>query len=212
MKIYFAGPLFTPYVRQFISEHAQILRENGIEPFVPHESFKPVIAPEIVESLLEQGLLTRDELEGRSVPDLAIELLRKGRLTREQLGLPPRSAEFIFDKDYEGLSNANAVVALLDGTQVDDGTACEIGIFYGLLRDEASQGEASQGEVSQGEVTKKGIVGFMTDSRGVRQMEHGYGINLFVLGVIEECGMVFNDFDDVLAQLKAWDAELRANG
>ncbi len=196
MRIYFAGPLFTPYVRQFISEHAQILRENGIDPFVPHESFKPVIAPEIVESLLERGLIAQEDLKERPVSDLAIELLRKGRLTREQLGLPPRSAEFIFDKDYEGLSNANAVVALLDGTQVDDGTACEIGIFYGLLRNNPS---------------KKGIVGFMTDSRGTRQAEHGYGINLFVLGVIEECGVVFNDFDDVLAQLKAWDAELRAN-
>ena len=94
MKIYFAGPLFTPYVRQFISGHAQILRENGIKPFVPHESFKPVIAPEIVESLQEQGLLKHEDLKERSASDLAIELLRKGRLTREQLGLPPRSAEF----------------------------------------------------------------------------------------------------------------------
>jgi nucleoside 2-deoxyribosyltransferase len=171
MKIYFAGPLFTPYVRQFISEHAQILRENNIEPFVPHESFKPVIAPEIVESLVEQGLLKQEDLKEQSASDLAIELLRKGRLTREQLGLPPRSPELIFEKDYAGLAGANAMVALLDGTQVDDGTACEIGIFYGLLREDPS---------------KKGIVGFMADSRGLRRANHGYGINLFVLGVIEE--------------------------
>jgi nucleoside 2-deoxyribosyltransferase len=196
MKIYFAGPLFTPYVRRFISEHAQILRENNIEPFVPHESFELNVAPEVVESLLEQGLLQQEDLEEQSASDLAIELLRRGKLSREQLGLPPRSAEFIFEKDYEGLSNANAVVALLDGTQVDDGTACEIGIFYGLLRNDPS---------------KKGIAGFMTDSRGLRRIEHGYGLNLFVLGVIEECGKVFNDFDELVNQLKAWDAELRTD-
>jgi len=195
MKIYFAGPLFTPYVRQFISEHAQILRENNIEPFVPHESFKPVIAPEIIKSLVEQGALKQEELVGQSASDLAIELLRKGRLTREQLGLPPRSAEFIFEKDYEGLVGANAVVALLDGTQVDDGTACEIGIFYGLLREDPS---------------KKGIAGFMTDSRGLRKADQGYGINLFVLGVIEECGRIFGGFQEVLGQLKTWETELEA--
>ena len=196
MRIYFAGPLFTPYVRQFISEHAQILRENDIEPFVPHESFELVIAPEIIESLLEQGLLKQEELAEQSVSDLAIELLRRGRLTREQLGLPPRSPELIFEKDYAGLAGANAMVALLDGTQVDDGTACEIGIFYGLLRDDPS---------------KKGIAGFITDSRGLRKAEHDYGLNLFVLGVIEECGKVFNDFDEVLSQLKVWDTELRTD-
>ena len=107
------------------------------------------------------------------------------------------SPTFVFEKDYAGLSGSNAVVALLDGTQVDDGTACEIGIFYGLLRKDPS---------------KKGVVGFMTDFRGVRRADQGYGINFFVLGVIEECGKICTDFDDVLSQLKAWDAELRADG
>ena len=35
----------------------------------------------------------------------------------------------IFNVDYEGVSWANVRIALLDGTQVDDGTASEIGIF-----------------------------------------------------------------------------------
>ena len=37
MKIYFAGPLFTPYERDYISACARVLREHGIDPFVPHE-------------------------------------------------------------------------------------------------------------------------------------------------------------------------------
>ena len=37
MRIYFAGPLFTPYERGFIDECAVRLRAEGIEVFVPHE-------------------------------------------------------------------------------------------------------------------------------------------------------------------------------
>jgi len=191
MKIYFAGPLFTPYVRQFISERAQILREHGIDPFVPHENFWPKITADSAAVLVEKGLLTAEELHDENLPARAAQLLRAGKVSRAELGLPELDADLIFQKDYEGLSTANAVVAILDGTQVDDGTACEIGIFYGLLRDDPS---------------KKGIIGFMTDSRGTRRAEHGFGVNLFVLGVIEECGVILNDFDDVLAQLDAWDS------
>src|SRR5437867_13455149 len=38
MRVYFAGPLFTPYERSFIDEGAARLRAEGIEVFVPHES------------------------------------------------------------------------------------------------------------------------------------------------------------------------------
>jgi nucleoside 2-deoxyribosyltransferase len=191
MKIYFAGPLFTPYVRQFISEHAKILRDHGIEAFVPHENFEPKVDPETAEQLVDEGLLESEALGSPTLSARVATLVRQGKISRKQLGLPPLTADEIFRKDYEGLSTADAVVAVLDGTQVDDGTACEIGIFYGLLREDTS---------------KKGVIGFMTDSRGTRKAAQGHGINLFVLGVIEECGVILNDFDDVLAQLKAWDA------
>ncbi len=190
MKIYFAGPLFTPYVRQYISEHAQILREHGIEVFVPHENFEPQITPETAQMLVDRGLLKAEELEPDDLPRRLATLMWQGKISREELGLPQLTPEKIFQKDYEGLSTSNAVVAILDGTQVDDGTACEIGIFYGLLRDDPS---------------KKGVIGFMTDSRGTRKAEHGYGVNLFVLGVLEECGVILSDFDDVIAKLQTWE-------
>lgn len=189
MKIYFAGPLFTPYVRRFISEHAQVLREHGIDPFVPHEKFNSLISPDRVQAVIEQGLVAPHELDNGSASEVLMNLVRKGRLTREQLGLPPINPEIIFDTDYEGLSTAQAVLAILDGTQVDDGTACEIGIFCALMhRDPA----------------KKGIVGYMTDSRGLNRSSHGYGLNMFVLGVLEECGAIYDDFDDVVKQLVTW--------
>jgi nucleoside 2-deoxyribosyltransferase len=191
MKIYFAGPLFTPYVRNFISEHAQILRDNGIEPFVPHEKFNSFITPVKVQELVDEGLVPADILANGNFREQVMTLVRQGKISRERLGLPQMSPETIFSTDYEGLSTADAVVAILDGTQVDDGTACEIGIFYGLMRRDPS---------------KKGVVGFMTDSRGISRAEKGYGTNLFVWGVVEECGTIYDNFGDVIAQLKAWEA------
>jgi len=37
MKVYFAGPLFTPYERAYIDDCAAQIRAAGIEVFVPHE-------------------------------------------------------------------------------------------------------------------------------------------------------------------------------
>ena len=94
MRVYFAGPLFTPYERSFIDECAARLRADGIEVFVPHENALAEI---------------------------------------------DTSPSTIFAKDWEGLANADAVVAMLDGSMVDDGTACEIGIFYALMQSDPSK-------------------------------------------------------------------------
>ena len=143
MRVYLAGPLFTPYERSFIDECAGRLRADGIDVFVPHEN---------------------------------------------ALAADDTSAATIFAKDWQGLSDADAVVAVLDGPMVDDGTACEIGIFYALM---------------QSDSTKKGIVGLLTDLRGTLRHE-GHGLNLFVLGCIEAAGKVCNSMDEVAAALAAW--------
>ena len=143
MRVYLAGPLFTPYERSFIDECVARLRADGIEVFVPHGN-----------------------------------VLATGNT----------AAATIFEKDWQGLSDADAVVAVLDGPMVDDGTACEIGIFYALM---------------QSDSTKKGIVGLLTDLRGTLRHE-GHGLNLFVLGCIEAAGKVCNSMDEVAAALAAW--------
>jgi hypothetical protein len=142
MKIYLAGPLFTPYERGYIDECAVLFRDAGIDVFVPHEH----------------------ELAGTDT-----------------------SAATIFRKDWEGLAPADAIVAILDGPMVDDGTACEIGIFYGLM---------------QSDSTKKGIVGLLTDLRGERG--EGHGLNLFVHGCIERAGRVCRSPEEVLGVLEGW--------
>ena len=95
---------------------------------------------------------------------------------------------WIFGKDLDGLAPANAVLALLDGPMIDDGTACEIGIFYGQMRSDPA---------------KKGVVGLLTDLRGMRG--ESSGVNLFVEGCIEAAGgSIVHTFDEALAVLQGW--------
>ena len=152
MRIYMAGPLFTPYERQFIAENAARLRAAGFECFVPHE---------------------------------------------QELNLQTVSARGIFDLDMTGLGPADAVVALLDGPMIDDGTACEIGLFYGLMQHDKS---------------KKGILGILTDSRAshFQKGPYGSGLNLFVLGCIEAVGQVRSSVDECLPILQRWAQETGA--
>ena len=152
MKIYLAGPLFSPSQRDFLDAAARRLRDAGFECFVPHQ-----------------------------------EAARIASLT----------ARSVFDLDYrEGLVSANALVAWLDGPAVDDGTACEIGIYFGLLQ--------------QGARWRKGILGLVTDLRLQRRrdaVEHA-GLNLFLAGTIENAGAICWSLEDVLARLGVYRDEL----
>jgi len=140
VKIYLAGPLFTPAERRFIDECAAQLRDAGFDVFVPHEH----------------------------------ELALDGTVT----------AERIFAKDWTALSESNAVLAILDGPVIDDGTACEIGIFYGL---------------AQSDPSRKGVIGLNTDFRKAR--------NRFVRGCIAATGgEIVESIDEVLAILRRWNA------
>jgi nucleoside 2-deoxyribosyltransferase-like protein len=143
LRVYFAGPLFTPYERSFIDECAAALRADGFEVFVPHEH----------------------------------ELATGGDVT----------AAAIFATDRSGIERADAMLAILDGPSVDDGTACEIGMFHGLMQSDPS---------------KRGIVGLLTDMRGTRG--ESTGINLFVQGAIEDAGRIVVSIEEARDVLRAW--------
>lgn len=83
----------------------------------------------------------------------------------------------IFKRCKEALDKTDIVVALLDGTQVDDGTAWEIGYFYGIK----SPGSK--------------IIGIRTDFRNA-----GDSKNAIVNAMIEiACNYIVHNRDDLLA-------------
>ena len=143
LKLYFAGPLFTPYERSFIDDCAAVLRADGFEIFVPHEH------------------------------ELATDV--------------DVTAACIFGRDRAGIERADAMLALLDGPSVDDGTACEIGMFHALMQSDPS---------------KKGIVGLLTDMRGARG--ESTGINLFLQGAIEDVGRIVASIEEARDVLRTW--------
>jgi nucleoside 2-deoxyribosyltransferase len=98
------------------------------------------------------------------------------------------TAEAVFAVDAAGVESADAVLAVLDGPSVDDGTACEIGLFYGL---------------KQRDPERKGVVGLLTDLRAERRGE--FATNLFVRGCIDASGgAVVGSLDEAVAILHRW--------
>jgi len=97
------------------------------------------------------------------------------------------TVQAVFDADAAGLLGARVVLAVLDGTGVDDGTACEIGMFQQAAEDDPS---------------KRGVVGLVTDLRLLRGTSGGPRLNLFVQGCIEQRGAVTTDPDEALAAVR----------
>lgn len=54
------------------------------------------------------------------------------------------SVDAVYRIDAEGLRSSNALVAWLDGPIVDNGTACEIGMFAELVRSGGDQYRSSR--------------------------------------------------------------------
>ena len=150
MKLYIAGPLFTPGERDYLDALADRLDAAGHKCFVPH----------------------RETIE-------------------------PMTAESIFATDSGGLHDSDAIVAWLDGPMVDDGTACEIGIFSELVRTQPDR--------------HKGIIGLATDWRTWRRRDAGMtdgGLNFFVGGAILKYGKLVWTIDDVEATLAGWSGSI----
>jgi len=103
----------------------------------------------------------------------------------------PSTPSRIFAADYAGLASANVVVAWLDGPSVDDGTACEIGIFTELCRIDPQR--------------HYGLIGLLADWRAVARAAAGIaggGLNLFVAGALEQYGTLCRTSDEVLERLR----------
>lgn len=105
--------------------------------------------------------------------------------------LADATLEQVYRIDADGLRSADALVAWLDGPSVDDGTACEIGMFAELVRSSGGR--------------HRGIVAIATDLRLERRRQRevvGGGMNLFVAGAIESCGRIVHGVDEAVATLR----------
>jgi len=74
MKVYFAGPLFTPYERAYIDDCAAQIRAAGIKVFVPHEIPLPdPVTPQFIFDTDSRAVLEAHVvlalLDGPSVDD-----------------------------------------------------------------------------------------------------------------------------------------------
>ena len=97
----------------------------------------------------------------------------------------------VYAVDAAGLLGARVVLAILDGAGVDDGTACEIGMFQ---------------QAAEHDPSKLGVVGLVTDLRLRRGAGGDVRMNLFVRGCIEQRGRIVTGSDDavdVVVQLLA---------
>jgi len=103
----------------------------------------------------------------------------------------------VYRVDAEGVRSANVLLAWLDGPSIDDGTACEIGMFAEL--------------VERDERRYRGIVGLVTDLRLERGRGNaaGDGMNLFVAGAIEACGRICWSVDEAVEALRELESQPR---
>ena len=168
MKIYFAAPQNTPYQREYIKACVQQLQAAGHEvalaadPYINHQpAFEVTLGTDSEKPYSDQS--------------------KAGRLAKNTF------ASEVFQENYAFLTKADSLVALLDGSQVDDRVACEIGIFYGLMRENPA---------------KHGIIGLSTDARCLRRRDSTYGVNIFTVGTLEEVGHVVESVEDVIEALK----------
>lgn len=153
LKLYIAGPLFTPYHRALHARNAARLRSEGFVCLVPHE---------------------------RSV----------ARSFDSDTGTPVTPIS-IFDDDYDMVTEADVIIALLDDPDISSGLTCEIGIFWNQM---------------QHMPRKKGVLGLLTDERAVRRMQAGVPVvNAFALGCILDAGCIYSKLDDIIEHLHAWE-------
>jgi nucleoside 2-deoxyribosyltransferase len=154
--------------KAFVQECAERMRQGGNEVFVGSDKYLAY----------QPAFETRTS--GDSEP-ISSDELNNGKLSKSKY------AREVFSDNFARLVEADLLIVLLDGSQVDDRIACEIGIFYSL---------------SQSAKSKKSILGFATDVRCLRRRDSTFGINIFTLGTLEEIGKVVEGFDQVLVELR----------
>jgi nucleoside 2-deoxyribosyltransferase len=154
MRVYLASPLgFAESTRDYLGRVVRELRADGHDVLDPWDS-----APELAIDEAQELPFGPEGLE---------------RLRRANIAIGARNEAFI--------RSCDAVVAILDGPDVDSGTASEVGFAY---------------------ATGKVVLGLRTDVRRAGENE-AVKVNLQVQYWIEASrGAVLGSLDDVLSRLR----------
>lgn len=86
----------------------------------------------------------------------------------------------IYDKNIENLNNCDIMIAILDGKDVDSGTAFEIGYF---------------------ESQNKLVMGLLTDKRSYEDGNLNLKLNIMIFGSLSYGDLVFDNIDDLISEL-----------
>lgn len=101
----------------------------------------------------------------------------------------------IYEGDLNYLNETDFLVAVIDGCEIDSGTAAEIAIIstmgkkiYALYTDTRQQGTENQSKI-------EALVNDPTENQFMYR-------NLFVIGLIKKHGYIFDNIEDLVKQLK----------
>jgi nucleoside 2-deoxyribosyltransferase len=109
------------------------------------------------------------------------------------VGTKKEEKENVFEKDIYAIDNARIIIAILDGVDVDSGTAVELGYSY---------------------THNKKIFGLLTDKRrwkagGARSDEHNIiGLNNMVWGVCNARGNIYGTLEALYQDVETYLANL----
>ena len=129
------------------------------------------------------------EMERSYIDNLVFDFSQELKLNPiEDFYVPHRDNEYntylesgIYDKNIQNLNDCNIMIALLDGKDVDSGTAFEIGYF---------------------EAQDKPVLGLLTDKRSYDERgDLNLKLNTMIFGSLEYGNIVFNNFDDLTDKL-----------
>jgi len=119
LRVYFAGPLFTPYERAFIDECAARLRADGLDVFVPHENV-------LAEADTAAATIFAKDLEGLRAADAVVAILdgptvdelAAARQELDARGVEPEYLELLSADDLSPVQRVNGRTLLAVAARV----------------------------------------------------------------------------------------------
>lgn len=110
------------------------------------------------------------------------------------------TAKRIAVADNKHLEEANVLIAILDGVEIDSGVSAEIGYFSGMMKVERHQTSYPK---------PRTIVGVYTDIRRDGTGDNRFYINQYTKGLVDLNGTVVNSTEELVKDLKVIERQMK---